>query len=223
MSYFRPLRPSSLCCKHHFIGTDLPPLDAVSEAATLSPRDDWPKRRAQSGPFSHATVAPSDTTVLLLGGNRCGQGLLARPFTSKAAALYDPSSPWCAALSATLIESELFGHESCLYRAVARQWGASKLLMVVRCFWMRMGDLPLELQAKLLRVLQQGEFERVGSSRTLRVDVRVIAATNRDLEADMRGGRFRSDLYYRLAVFPITVPALKSVERTSRCWYVILS
>jgi formate hydrogenlyase transcriptional activator len=156
-------------------------------------------------------VAPSDTPVLLLGETGVGKELMAR-------ALYQQSRrsarPFvtvnCAALSASLIESELFGHEKGAFTgAAARRGGRFEAAHGGTLFLDEIGDLPVELQAKLLRVLEQGEFERVGSSHTIRINVRIIAATNRDLEADMRGGRFRPDLYYRLAVFPITVPALR--------------
>ena len=161
--------------------------------------------------FRLAQVAPSDTTVLLLGETGVGKELMACAVHQQSRRSTSPFvTVNCAALSATLIESELFGHEKGAFTgAMARRVGRFEAAHGGTLFLDEIGDLPLELQAKLLRVLQQGEFERVGSSRTFRVDVRVIAATNRDLEADMRGGRFRSDLYYRLAVFPITVPALR--------------
>ena len=116
----------------------------------------------------------------------------------------------CAALPANLIESELFGHEKGAFTgAVTRKLGRFELANAGTIFLDEIGDLPLELQAKLLRVLQEGEFERVGGSQTIKVDVRVIAATNRDLEDAMQEDRFRSDLYYRLNVFPIAVPPLR--------------
>jgi transcriptional regulator with GAF, ATPase, and Fis domain len=116
----------------------------------------------------------------------------------------------CAALPATLIEAELFGREKGAYTgALARQMGRFELAAGSTIFLDEIGELPLELQVKLLRVLQSGEFERVGSTRTLSVDVRVIAATNRNLAKAVSSGQFREDLYYRLNVFPIVVPPLR--------------
>ena len=114
------------------------------------------------------------------------------------------------ALSPTLIESELFGHEKGAFTgAQSRKIGRFELAHGSTIFLDEIGELPLELQTKLLRVVQEGEFERLGSSRTLKVDIRIIAATNRDLEEEVRQGRFREDLWYRLNVFPITVPPLR--------------
>jgi chemotaxis protein methyltransferase CheR len=119
----------------------------------------------------------------------------------------------CAALPPTLIESELFGHERGAFTgAQAKQVGRFELAHGTTIFLDEVGELPPALQVKLLRVLQDGEFERVGSSHTTRVNVRVISATNRDLEEEVRKGGFREDLWYRLNVFPITVPPLR--ERT---------
>jgi len=116
----------------------------------------------------------------------------------------------CATLPSNLIESELFGHERGAFTgAQTRQMGRFEVADGTSIFLDEIGELPLELQSKLLRVIQDGEFERLGSSRTIKVDVRVIAATNRDLEAAVRRGRFRDDLFYRLNVFPITVPPLR--------------
>ena len=156
-------------------------------------------------------VASTNTTVLLLGETGVGKELMARAIHQRSLRAARPLvTVNCVALSATLIESELFGHEKGAFTgAVARRAGRFEAAHGGTLFLDEIGDLSLELQAKLLRVLEQGEFERVGSSRTLQVNVRVIAATNRDLEADVRQGRFRADLYYRLAVFPITVPPLR--------------
>ena len=114
----------------------------------------------------------------------------------------------CAAIPGTLIESEFFGHEQGAFTgATKKREGRFALATVARFFSTRSGELPIDLQVKLLRVLQEGEFEPVGSSQTQKVDVRVMAATNRDLQAGDRDGKFREDLYYRLNVFPIDVAA----------------
>jgi chemotaxis protein methyltransferase CheR len=119
----------------------------------------------------------------------------------------------CATLPSNLIESELFGHEKGAFTgAHARQLGRFEVADGATLFLDEIGELPLELQAKLLRVIQDGEFERLGSSGTVKADVRVIAATNRHLEEEVHRSRFREDLWYRLSVFPITVPPLR--ERT---------
>ena len=114
-----------------------------------------------------------------------------------------------------MIESELFGHEKGAFTgATGRQVGRFELADGGTIFLDEVGDLPLKLQAKLLRVLQEGEFERLGSGKTIKVDVRVIAATNRNLVEGMQRGSFRPDLYYRLAVYPIGLPPLRSGRRT---------
>jgi len=157
------------------------------------------------------TVAPTDATVLLVGETGTGKELVAR-------ALHNLSSRRhrtlvkvnCAALPAGLIESELFGHEKGAFTgALTRRAGRFELAHGGTLFLDEIGDLPLELQPKLLRVLQEGEFERVGGHQTIRVDVRVIAATNRELEHAIQGSRFRADLYYRLSVVPIRLPPLR--------------
>ena len=170
-------------------------------------------------------VASTNSTVLLLGETGTGKELFAR-------ALHDRSRRRtralvrvnCAALPPSLFESELFGHEKGAFTgAVATRQGRFELADGGTIFLDEIGDLTPEIQAKLLRVLQEGEFERVGSSRTKRVDVRVIAATHRDLEADVANDRFREDLYYRLSVFPIHLPALRERQEDipSLVWFFI--
>ena len=156
-------------------------------------------------------IAPTDTTVLILGETGTGKELVARAIHGlsprKDRALVKVN---CATLPANLIESELFGHEKGAFTgAHARQLGRFEVADGATLFLDEIGELPLELQPKLLRVIQDGEFERLGSSGTIKVDVRVIAATNRNLEEEVRRGRFREDLWYRLSIFPITVPPLR--------------
>ena len=159
-----------------------------------------------------AQVADTDATVLLLGETGTGKELMARTIHG-ASARRDRLMVQvnCAALPPTLIEAELFGRERGAYTgALARQVGRFEVADGSTIFLDEIGDLPLELQAKLLHVLERGEFERLGGPRTIRVDARVIAATNRDLAAMVRDGKFREDLFYRLNVFPITVPPLRA-------------
>ena len=156
-------------------------------------------------------VAPLDTTVTLLGETGTGKELLAhaihRLSPRQKHALVKVN---CAALPGPLIESELFGHEKGAFTSAdARHIGRFEIANGGTLFLDEVGELPLDLQAKLLRVLEEGEFERVGGSHTIKVDVRVIAATNRNLEEAVRNGTFRSDLYYRLNIFPITLPPLR--------------
>jgi transcriptional regulator with GAF, ATPase, and Fis domain len=156
-------------------------------------------------------VAPVDSTVLLLGETGVGKGLIARKIHQLSSRSDRPLvTVNCASLPAPLIESELFGHEKGAFTgAVGRKKGRFELAQGGTLFLDEIGDLPIELQAKLLRVLQDQEFERLGSSTTITVDVRVIAATNRNLESLIKQGEFRADLYYRLGVFPIQVPPLR--------------
>jgi formate hydrogenlyase transcriptional activator len=156
-------------------------------------------------------VANTNSTVLLLGETGTGKELFARAIHDRSPRQQQPLVRVnCAALPPTLIETELFGHERGAFTgAVALRQGRFELADRGTLFLDEIGDLPIELQAKLLRVLQEGEFERVGCSRTRRVDVRVVAATHRNLEEAVAAGRFRADLYYRLTVFPISLPALR--------------
>ena len=156
-------------------------------------------------------VAPQDTTVLLLGETGTGKGMVAREIHRRSTRKDRPMiTVNCTALPANLIESELFGREKGAFTgAHARQMGRFELADGGTIFLDEIGEMPLELQVKLLRVIQDGEFERLGSPRTLKVDVRIIAASNRNLEEEIRAGRFREDLFYRLSVFPITIPPLR--------------
>ena len=156
-------------------------------------------------------VAPLRTTVLILGETGVGKELVARRIHELSPRSRRPMVKVnCSALPSTLVESELFGREKGAYTgSVSRELGRFEIADGSTIFLDEVGELPLELQAKLLRVLEEGEFERVGSPRTLHTDARVIAATNRDLEAEVAAGRFRRDLYYRLSAFPIRVPPLR--------------
>jgi PAS domain S-box-containing protein len=156
-------------------------------------------------------VSATDATVLLLGETGTGKELIARSIhrDSKRGAQRMVNVN-CAALPASLVENELFGRERGAYTgALTREVGRFELADRSTIFLDEIGELPLELQAKLLRVLQEGEFERLGSSKTIHVNVRLIAATSRNLETAVREGKFREDLYYRLNVFPILVPPLR--------------
>jgi PAS domain S-box-containing protein len=156
-------------------------------------------------------VADTDATVLILGESGTGKELIARAIHSVSNRSKRPLVKVnCAALPANLIESELFGHEKGAFTgALNQKIGRFELADKGTLFLDEIGELPLDLQSKLLRVLQEGEFERVGSTKTIKVDVRIIAATNRDLQESVNNKEFRADLYYRLNVFPIQSPALR--------------
>ncbi len=156
-------------------------------------------------------VGPSDTSVLVLGETGVGKELIARTIHNESPRASGPFVVVnCAALPPNLIESELFGHEKGSFTgALQQRKGRFELANGGTLFLDEIGELPVEVQPKLLRVLQEGEMERVGGTQTISVDVRVIAATNRDLRQDMESGRFREDLFYRVAVYPITVPPLR--------------
>jgi transcriptional regulator with GAF, ATPase, and Fis domain len=156
-------------------------------------------------------VAPTDSAVLIIGETGTGKELLAQAIHDMSRRGAKPMAKVnCAALPPALVEAELFGREKGAYTgALSRQAGRFEVADGSTLFLDEVGDLPLELQAKLLRVVQFGEFERLGSTRTLKVNVRVIAATNRDLAKAVEDGHFRQDFYYRLNVFPLTVPPLR--------------
>jgi transcriptional regulator with PAS, ATPase and Fis domain len=170
-------------------------------------------------------IAATDTTVLVLGETGTGKELVARAVhhgsPRKKRALVKIN---CAALPANLIENELFGHEKGAFTGSGtKQLGRFEVANGATLFLDEIGELPLELQAKLLRVIQDGEFERLGSSHTIKVDARIIAATNRNLEQEVKKGNFREDLWYRLNVFPITMPPFGTGQRIYRSWWLFMS
>ncbi len=156
-------------------------------------------------------VAPSDTAVTILGETGTGKELVARALHARSGRAAGPFIPVnCSAIAETLIESELFGHEKGAFSGAERlRKGAFEEASGGTIFLDEIGELPFDLQAKLLRTLELGEVKRVGASRPLTVDVRIVAATHRDLRAQVRAGKFREDLFYRLCVVPVTIPPLR--------------
>jgi transcriptional regulator with GAF, ATPase, and Fis domain len=169
-------------------------------------------------------VAGTDTTVLILGETGTGKELIARSIHSSSRRSDKPFIKVnCPAIPSNLIESEFFGHEQGAFTgATKKREGRFSVADGGTIFLDEIGELPLDLQSKLLRVLQEGEFEPVGSSKTVKVAVRVIAATNRDLLKDVKDGKFREDLYYRLNVFQIELPPLRGragdIEKLARAF-----
>ena len=157
------------------------------------------------------SVAPTSATVLVRGESGVGKELVARAIHARSTRAGGPLVKVnCASIPKELFESEFFGHVRGAFTGAHRdRVGRFELANSGTLFLDEIGEIPLVLQSKLLRVLQEGEFERVGDDRTRRVDVRVVAATNRDLEIEVARGTFRNDLYYRLSVFPIEVPPLR--------------
>ncbi|MBU8897085.1 sigma-54-dependent Fis family transcriptional regulator [Corallococcus sp. H22C18031201] len=195
----------------------------TNESAKRSVRPDHKARAAiigESPPIQDVykiidKVADTPSTVLITGESGTGKELIATALHGASSRRDKPFIKInCAAIPATLLESELFGYEKGAFTgAVTSKPGRFELADEGTLFLDEIGEIPVEMQVKLLRALQEGEFERVGGIKTTRVDVRLVAATNRDLQAEIEAGRFRKDLYYRLAVVPIVLPALR--ERRS--------
>jgi len=169
------------------------------------------------------SAAPTDANILIIGETGSGKELIARAIHSRSARKNSPLIKVnCGAIPAGLVESELFGHvKGAFTSASERRIGRFELANNGTLFLDEVGELPLDTQVKLLRVLQEQEFEPVGSNRTIKVNVRIIAATNRDLEKAAQAGEFRSDLYYRLNVIPLRVPALR--ERKSDIPQIVMA
>jgi two-component system, NtrC family, response regulator AtoC len=186
-------------------------ITAGEEASDMVAED--PKMKAVLSLISK--VAVTDATVLLLGESGTGKEVAAREIHRQSRRSNAPFVPInCAAISETLVESEMFGHEKGAYTGASeRRVGRFEQADSGTLFLDEVGELPLGLQAKLLRVLQEQSFERVGGNRTISVNVRVIAATNRHLETEIQGGRFREDLFHRISVFPIKLPPLRERRR----------
>ena len=184
----------------HAYESNLPAREIVGESASL-----------KLALHLVSVVAPTDSSVMIQGETGTGKELIAREIHNLSARRRRTLVKLnCAAIPLGLLESELFGHEKGAFTgAIAQKTGRFELANNGTLFLDEVGDIPLELQAKLLRVLQEQEFERLGSNRTHKVDVRLIAATHRNLPAMVKEGTFREDLYYRLKVFPIHVPALR--------------
>lgn len=187
-----------------------------STLGSTGERDGFPGIVGMSPPLLEVldlvrTVGPTDSTVLIEGETGTGKELIAGAIHTHSKRSARPFIKLnCAAIPLGLLESELFGHEKGAFTgAVGRKMGRFETANGGTLFLDEIGDIPLELQAKLLRVLQEGEFERLGSTQTIRVNVRLVAATNGDLWKLVSEKRFRSDLYYRLDVFPISVPPLR--------------
>ncbi len=180
---------------------------ALSETLSPTGRSD----AAQQLAHLIAQVAPTQATVLILGESGTGKERVARGIHARSTRADGPFVPLnCGAIPAELMESELFGHEKGAFTgALTKRKGRFEMAHGGTLFLDEIGDMSLELQVKLLRVLQERSFERVGGSQTLHCDVRIVAATHRDLKAAVAAGGFREDLYYRLSVFPVDVPALR--------------